>query len=233
MRALIALFATLSILVTGGTSLAAKETASQIVVQVISCVSDLTLPPVASLADASEYPALKFDDVNARATSVEPGLFTLTLSVPWRNTFIKVESPHCSNQMQLGTIPGLRRVVSIALLPHVVTLHGRQNALMGLLPVTPSAAFLVSASGSKRTLDVQDGAYYIERTSPGRYLIRLELHGGFQSDIPIDLSTLGDNAAYQFDVGLTDLRKHLGSILIDGGTLQKCQWCADSKPKRY
>jgi hypothetical protein len=91
--------------------------------------------------------------------------------------------------------------------------------------VRPSVGWIVAASGARRILDLQDGAYYIEPVEPGKYSLRFELHGGLQSEMPPDLSNISAKQFYEHDIDVAAFRKNIGLILAHGGRLKDCSYC--------
>jgi hypothetical protein len=104
-------------------------------------------------------------------------------------------------------------------------LFGIENAVAGTLAVRPDVGWIVAGDGSKRVLDLQDGAFYIPRVYPGKYSLRFELHGGWQSEIDVNLSSISSTQLIELDIDLSTLRQNLGNILATGGTLKECGYC--------
>ena|GEM_PF-3945236 len=74
-------------------------------------------------------------------------------------------------------------------------------------------------------MDLQDGAFYIERVYPGKYSLRFELHGGWQSEIDVNLSSVSSTQLVERDLDLSTVRRNLGNILETGGTSKECDYC--------
>lgn len=202
-----------------------------LVIDAIQCAGGAAELPDVDVSPASLYPKLTYTrHVSQRIVNAN-GFNVLRLQLPGENYFVRVRSPHCSAEFQVGLISGKGRTVSVALTRRCalcgVRLVSVENAVMGRLPVTPSVGYLVARdSTTTRILDIQDGAYYLERVPPGRYLLRFELHGGFQSEIPLDATRIGNKDALQFDITLHEFKCHLGSILKGGDTWNQHRWCA-------
>lgn len=86
-------------------------------------------------------------------------------------------------------------------------LFGSENSVAGEIPVRAAVGWIVAASGATRALDLQDGAYYIDRVEPGRYSLRFELHGSLQSEMPLNLSEVLPTQLYRHDVDISTFRK--------------------------
>jgi hypothetical protein len=204
-----------------------------VIVQTLQCPGGVTEVPSIAAAPASEYPNLQYKDIDAEREAIGKAAYQLDLSLPQGNYFFRVQSQHCTQFFQTSVIDGHQRTMFAALVdrnPKAIgngnfKLFDLENALAGTVAVHPSAAFIVDAHGGKRVLDVQDGAYYIDRLSPGEYTIRLEMAGGGQSEISVDLSSLAASGFLRKDLGLVEIRRHLGVILQSGATRQACYWC--------
>lgn len=202
-------------------------------IQVMQCPKDLTEAPNVAIAPASTYPKLAFQSVNAVVRQEGSGYFVLSFEVASGNYFISVKSSHCFEQIQASLLGGHERALSMALFQknpkaisqgHVVT-FSLENAVAGAMDVRPDVAWIVADDGRKRVLDIQDGAYYIERVTPGKYSVRMEFHSGVQSEVPLDLSQLS-SAGYEVRaITVADIRKHLGTVLATGKTWEECYWC--------
>jgi|HubBroStandDraft_2_1064218.scaffolds.fasta_scaffold03472_5 hypothetical protein len=211
---------------------AAKPETAVVRIEAIQCVEGRTEPPQLLVAPASGYPNLRYQPLLARVRELSEGYYEIVSSVAQGNYFFEVQSPHCSNSLQTAVLAGHERILSIALLPRLpikfggnLKLFSLENSVAGSLPVRPEVAYLVSESGAKRVLDLQDTEYYIDRVPPGKYAIRMEFHGGFQSEIPVDLTDISLNQLIVRDISIMDVRRHIGNISASGETLQKCAWC--------
>jgi hypothetical protein len=200
--------------------------------EVIQCAEGRTESPELYLAGASDYPNLRYavaDSVSVER--IDDGYYRLTDSVPQGNYFFQLRSSHCSNYLQAAVLAEHRRVLSIALEPipgpgkFRVKLFDSENSVAGTLAVRPSVGWLVAANGATRVLDLQDGAYYIERVVPGKYSLRFELHGSLQSEITIDLSNISQAQLVNRDINASTFRKNIGTILARGTTLKDCSYC--------
>jgi hypothetical protein len=215
-------------------SLALAEVSSDasVTFEVIQCAGGRTEAPQLSVAPASEYPNLRYIDTDlTSARRLADGYYEATSTVPQGNYFFRLRSNHCSNYLQNAVLSGHKRILSIALHPTpkagqlFTKLFDSENAVSGTLAVRPDVGWIVAANGATRVLDLQDGAYYIERVIPGRYILRFELHGSLQSEIPLDLSDMSPTQLYESDIGIATFRKNIGSILGAGGTLKDCSYC--------
>jgi hypothetical protein len=106
-------------------------------------------------------------------------------------------------------------------------LFDEENALAGKLPVRPQVMYLAPQfqTGRRRVVDTQGDSYYIERVHPGKYTLTLQFHGGYQSELPIDLSGITSTELVKRDFGMRDIRSHIGNISPDGSTLPSRGWC--------
>lgn len=198
--------------------------ASTLVIEVIQCPIDRAEAPSIQIASVNESAPL-FHQAKASTAKIEDGFYKLVVSAPVGNVALRLRSKHCNAELQIGTMADRTRTLSVALAPSVIVLRSIRNALMGTMPVSPDVAYLVSAAGNRRVIDIQDGAYYLERVLPGKYRLLMELNGGFQADIPMDLTGTDSFSAIRRDLDIRMIREHLGGILLDGHTLEKCLWC--------
>jgi hypothetical protein len=192
---------------------------------VIQCPMDRSEAPSIEVAMVSSGPLMNYSQLPATTTKVADGLFRLSSNVPAGNISMRVKSSHCSGTTQAGLMDGRERSLSIATAPLLVVLSATHNALMGLLPIQPGVAYLVSAWGTKRVMDVQHGVYYIERIQPGHYTMLIELSAGLQTEIPLDLSRIGYSDVVRRDIDIREIRTHLGESLLNGKTNETCHWC--------
>lgn len=197
--------------------------------QVVQCSDGRDELPSLEAADASTYPKLRYVTLPNTFKKIAAGLNVVTERMVTGNYFFRIRSRHCAGYFQAGVLAWHARTLSIALRGSCrlcgIKLFSTENVVMGSLPITPSAGFIVDSGGHKRALDIQDGAYYIERVFPGRYVLRFELHGGFQSEIPLNVQDVGTSSKVQKDIDATTFRRNLGAILEDGSTLKSCFWC--------
>lgn len=210
-------------------SLAMDSQPAIVTVEAIQCPAGRAESPQLFVARAANYPNLHYVKEHARFLAAGTGLYKMTFGPLEGNYFLRVESDHCSGSVQTSFLSGQSRAISLALgercaLCNVVQ-FSFENALSGKLPIRPSVGFLVSASGSKRVMDIQGDAYYIDRIPPGKYTLRFELHGGLESEVPIDLTSIGSAGTTRFDVDFVTFKKHLGAILQNGRSKQECYWC--------
>lgn len=197
---------------------------------VIQCPQGRSEAPRLFVAAASEYPKLQYVEVDASVQRAADGYFILATNIRQGNYFYRVESEHCSNYTQDAVLNGHSRTLSMALFPRTGSivyskLFGIENAVAGTLAVRPDVGWIVAGDGSKRVLDLQDGAFYIPRVYPGKYSLRFELHGGWQSEIDVNLSSISSTQLIELDIDLSTLRQNLGNILATGGTLKECGYC--------
>jgi hypothetical protein len=200
--------------------------------EVIQCPEGRAEAPQLSIAPASEYPTLRYADTDlASNRRLADGYYEITSDVPQGNYFFRLRSNHCSNYLQNAVLAGHKRILSIALHPTPrigqlsIKLFDSENAVTGTLAVRPDVGWIVTASGGTRVLDLQDGAYYIERVEPGKYTLRFELHGSLQSEIPLDLSGISPTQLREFDIDIATFRKNIGAISAHGGTFKDCGYC--------
>jgi hypothetical protein len=204
-----------------------------VLLQVIQCKTGQGQVPQLLVASASDYPKLKYQAYPARTQMIGNGYYQLNLNIMQGNYFFKVQSTDCANYLQAAVISGHRRSLSMPLFHRSpkaafegnLKLFDEENALAGTLPIRPEVAFIVAQGGGKRILDLQDGSYYIERIPPGKYTIRMEFHGGFQSELGVDLTNILPKQFVERDFDISEIRRHLGNILPSGATLQNCGWC--------
>ena len=223
--------AALAVLGTPLASATSHEPAS-LSVQVIQCREGRSEVPRLLVADASAYPKLEYVGTDAFVQKADDGYFILATKIAQGNYFYRVESEHCSNYAQDAVLGGHSRTLSMVLYPRPgvhnrahTKLFGIENAVAGTLPLRPDVGWIVAADGSKRVLDLQDGAFYIPRVYPGRYRLRLELHGGWQTEIGIDLSSVPSKQLVEHDLNLATIRQNIGNILANGNTLKECDYC--------
>ncbi|MFY9718867.1 MAG: hypothetical protein WAK16_04415 [Candidatus Cybelea sp.] len=204
---------------------------ASVTLQVIQCPLDRSEAPALSLAPAAAYPKLEYIGANASVQRAEEGYYLVTIAVAQGNYFFKLQSTHCSNYLQAAVLQGRSRTLSLPLFTIApkgrfnVKLFDSENALAGTLPVRPDVAWLVADGGGKRVLDLQDGAYYLDRLPPAKYKIRMELHGSYQSEIPLDLSRISPTQFVEHNLDMATIRKNLGKILASGDTLKDCEYC--------
>jgi hypothetical protein len=226
-RACLAL-AALALLRIPSASASPRELAS-LTFEVIQCPQGRSEVPRLFVAVGSEYPKLNYVATDAPVQKADDGYFVLTTKIAQGNYFYRLESEHCFNYTQDAVLGGHGRTLSIALYRRMPRSLGKffgiENAVAGTLPVRPDVGWIVAADGSKRVLDLQDGAFYIERVYPGKYSLRFELHGGWQSEIDVDLSSVSSTQLVERDLDLSTVRQNLGNILATGGTLKECDYC--------
>ena len=205
---------------------------ASVTLEVIQCAQGRAEAPQLSIASASEYPNLRYAAESAPARRLGDGYYEVTDNLPQGNYFFRLQSTHCSDYLQAALLKGHHRILSIALSaqnPVNRIMHAKlfdsENSVFGTLAVRPAVGWIVAANGATRVLDLQDGAYYIERVDPGKYTLRFELHGSFQSEIPLDLSNLSPKQVYEMDIDAVTFRKNIGAILAHGGTLKDCMYC--------
>ncbi len=221
--------------VLGGAPLspASVSASGAVTLEVIQCPRGRTENPQLSIASAADYPNLRYVAVDVVSVEhVDNGYYKVTASVPQGNYFFQVRSNHCSNYLQAAVLTSHTRLLSLALETRspasdksYVKLFDSENSVAGTLAVHPSVGWIVAASGASRVLDLQDGAYYIERVLPGKYSLRFELHGSLQSEIPLDLSDVSSTQLFHRDVDASTFRKNIGLISAHGGTLKDCSYC--------
>jgi hypothetical protein len=212
---------------------ASSRALAALTVEVVQCAAGRSETPRLAVATASEYPKLQYVGTDASVQKADDGYFILTTKIAQGNYFYRVGSEHCSNYTQDAILGGHSRTLSMALFPRMpgpiggghVKLFGIENAVAGTLAVRPEVGWLVAADGSRRVLDLQDGAFYIARVYPGRYSLRFELHGGWQSEIDLNLSSVSSTQLVERDLDLSTLRQNLGNILGTGATLKECDFC--------
>lgn len=206
---------------------------STLTFEVIQCLQGRTEVPRLFVAVASQYPRLQYAAADTTAQRANDGLFLLTTTIARGNYFFRVESDHCSNYTQDAVLGNHSRTLSMALFRRMpgdngrshIKMFGIENAVAGTLAVRPDVGWIVAADGSKRVLDLQDGAFYIPRVYPGKYTFRFELHGGLQSEVNVDLSSISSTQLIEWDIDLSTIRQNLGNILAAGGTLKECDYC--------
>lgn len=199
---------------------------ANVTIYVVQCPADRNSPPTLEIGTAAlTLAAAHFAAAPATVAPIGDGIYKVTLTAPEGNRAFRVSSGHCSQIVESGLIAGHSRELSAATLPKVMRLFSFANGIAGLLPVPAESAFLVSQNGSRRYVEVQDGAYYLQRVPPEKYTLLLELHGGFRSAIPLDLTKAAETGLIRNDIGITEFRKHLGEILASGGTEESCYWC--------
>lgn len=214
-------------------NIASDSQVAHVTLQAIQCRQGYSETPTLLLAPATDFPRLQYSEEAAQRQQVSEGYSLLTFTVAEGNYFFKVVSSHCIGSLQTAVLVGHKRTLSLALVRRIpdalfegnLKLVESENALAGSLAITPSVAYLVAITGGKRVLDVQDGAYYLDRVRPAKYILRMELHGGFQSDIPLDLSGISETQLFKRDLNIVDVRQHLGNIRVTGGASQDCDWC--------
>lgn len=195
---------------------------AKVEIAVISCPADAA-SSIKLAARMAGKNGLSAPAVNASA--VKLGFNTDEMMLPQGNYLISVSGLHCSRTIQASVISGKTRALSIATRTRDISTYPNRNAIGGRLPFQPAAGWLVGQDGSKRVLDLQNAAYYLERVYPGKYELRFELHGGLRSEVPVDLSKIGYYQQVIRDVSADEFRKHLGPVLQDGTTLEQCEWC--------
>jgi hypothetical protein len=195
------------------------------VVEAIACSVDRGQAPIVSTSSATEFPAMKYERRDASVASDSPDFYRISFSIPEGNYFLKVQTKHCRATVQAGFVAGRSRVVTVALARSIARMFWLENSVAGGMPLRPVAVLLVSPDGKKRNVDVQGNEYYVERVTPGQYIMRVQFHDGLQSDIPVDWSDLTKTGMYQYDISLKSIRDHLGTILKDEATYEKCLWC--------
>jgi hypothetical protein len=205
---------------------------ASVTLEVIQCAQGRAEAPQLSIASASEYPNLHYAADSASAQRLGDGYYEVTGSLPQGNYFFQLQSSHCSDYLQAAVLSGHKRILSIALHTRnpgadkvYAKLFDSENAVSGTLAIRPNVGWIVGANGATRVLDLQDGAYYIERVEPGKYSLRFELHGSLQSEIPLDLSDISSKQSYEHDIDAATFRKNIGLILAHGGTLKDCSYC--------
>jgi hypothetical protein len=213
----------------------AQSESAVVHLQLIQCKAGAAEEPQILVASASEYPALKYEVVTAATRLVSTGYYESDLQIPEGNYFFKAQSRGCSNYLQAAVLSSQVRLLSMPLFPRVpgkpfegnLKLFDEENALAGTLPVRPQVMYLAPEfqSGRGRVVDMQEDSYYIERVRPGKYTLTLEFHGGYQSEVPIDLSGITSTAFVKRDLAMRDIRSHIGNILPDGSTLPSRGWC--------
>ena len=205
-----------------------------VTLEVIQCSQGRAEVPQLSIAPASEYPHLHYTIADrASVARLDDGYYAVMDQLPQGNYFFEIRSTGCFSYFQSAILAGHKRLLSVALARRVAgavgggmaKLFGSENAVAGVLAVRPSVGWIVAANGSTRVLDLQDGAYYIERVPPGRYSLRFELHGSLQSEISLDLRNFSPTQFLERDVDIATFRKNLGAILSPSGTLKKCSYC--------
>jgi hypothetical protein len=211
---------------------ASASTPASVRLEAILCSEGRAEAPQLSIAPSSEYPSLHYVTTNASAEKITEGYYMVTSAVPQGNYFFQLQSRSCSGYLQAAVLAGRTRVLSMALHPARakngklwIKLFDSENAVAGTLAIRPDVGWIVAAGGGKRVLDLQDDAYYIERVPPGKYTLRFELHGGLQSEIPLDISDISPTQLAERDVDIATFRKNLGLILAVGGTLKECDYC--------
>lgn len=204
---------------------------ASVTLEIIQCAQGREELPQLSVALASEYPSLRYVAELTPAQRIDDGYYKITASVPEGNYFFELRSKHCSNYLQASALRGHARILSIALHQNpragelYLKLFSFENSVAGTIAVRPAVGWIVAANGTMRVLDLQDGAYYIERVPPGKYSLRFELHGSLQSEIPLDLSNLSSTQLYEYDIDAPTFRRNIGPILAHGGTLKDCSYC--------
>jgi hypothetical protein len=211
------------IVVICGAPVLSAGNSSTAAIQIVSCPQDADSKPLVEQREGAIY-----RPVRATVVSSARGLFLATLTLPEGNNNLQVESKNCRASVQFSTLAGQTRAVSVATAPRSFSMSFFHNAIAGRLPLTPSLVQLVSPLGEARIVDSQDGAYYVERVAPQKYVLRISIAGGYQADIPLDASKLGSSGLLVRDVSIDELRKHLGERLDTGRTLEECFWCFQS-----
>lgn len=203
-----------------------------VILQVIQCRLGVSEEPRVSIAPAAEWPKLQYAPANSSLVRADRGFFIVTVPLPQGNYFYQLDSEHCTGYTQAAVLAAHSRTLSLALMTRghyskisYVKLIGIANAVAGTLAIRPDVGWIVSASGSKRVLDLQEGAFYVDRVYPGKYSLRFELHGGFQSEINVDLSSISSTQLVERDIDLLTFRQNLGNILKSGAALKECYWC--------
>lgn len=186
---------------------------------VINCPLDEAQRPNVAIDRNASYIQLK-----RSAEAVSPGTFLVTFFAPPGHERVRVSTTHCRRTLPLSVLPDRQRHITVALDADISTYFHR-SSLAGQMPVPVDSIALISSFGVQRILNVDDSAYYIERVAPGKYLLRLFLTGGLQSDIPIDTTHAPDGSLIRHDITMQEIRQHLGSALASGGTQQDCYWC--------
>lgn len=225
------LFAT-SLFAPSSAAVADASANASMTLEVIQCAQGRTEAPQLSIALASEYPNLRYAPTKSvSAQHLGDGYYYSTYNVPQGNYFLRLQSDRCSGYLQAALLGGHKRALSIALEARPgtgkvsVKLFDSENSLCGTLVVRPSIGWMVAANGATRVLDLQDGAYYIERVLPGKYSLRFELHGSLQSEVSVDLSNISSTQLFERDVDAATFRKNIGWILPHGGTFKECSYC--------
>jgi hypothetical protein len=202
-------------------------------VQIIKCVEGEAELPALFIAAASRFPNLDYRRVPEVPKLLGAGVYEIDFHLPQGNYFFKAESSKCSNSTQAAVISGHTRTLSMPTFQRVAgALFGgifkevpNENALGGAMPIRPDLAYLESANGKRRYLDLQDGMYYIEKVIPGLYSLRLEFHGGFESDISLDLRTLSRSDFVQRDLSIPEIKRNMGNFSPSGKALKTCEFC--------
>lgn len=199
---------------------------ANITLQVIQCPRDRFAAPELSVAPATLFRShAQYATIRTVPQNPNVGFYIFNIDLDQGNYLMRVASQDCSQTLQVAVLSGHKRVISVALRQGAISLVSLANATMGLLPIQPAFGWLVGENGAERSLDIQDQAFYLERVPPGHYILRLELHGGYESEIPIDLTGLTTDNYIRHDIGLGEFRKHLGNILATGKATQDCYWC--------
>jgi hypothetical protein len=199
---------------------------ANVTLEVISCPKDRFQAPRVEVAPATLFQKrATFSAVQSRVQNPGIGYYRLSFALAQGNYLIRSESASCSSTIQAAVMALHQRAFSIALTENGYSMVSLANAVMGVLPLTPALGYLRDSHGGKRYLDIQDRAFYLERVPPEKYSIVLEIHGGFQTILPLDASGLSTAGFIRRDIDIKEFREHLGEIYVNGSPDTSCYWC--------